>query len=529
MNEKIQEQRGIYFIRIGNYGYVGQTVNFNNRLSSHIREAYYGFDKKEARELYWKMKIHRIQDLEITIYPESINFGIPNFEEKLSSFLEEWEPEGKRVAKDSSISDGTIKLDFAEIYHILYHLSKGDCTLTNLEIGGQAVGWTSRKEKLKSQLSTKGGNIKLITRQTPPKEAYQTFLKGAAAALDVASITEQIYFDVFDEKWKTILNNKYQPLIRAFFSQTDWKEIVSIGKNLPSWSQFVAGMIDNYITPNLSSWVVESLNKKGVKTTSSVRAVAQEKISKYIIRNFIKPRERIVNTMFKVLFIQSGKFPSTAARLADDKLDFRQLGDYLADAIKMTIVQIDNDFSVTSNKTHIQNKQKMKPIRTSVVWDTGYNKSHANSTWIQNLSIDTGQLIDEKWLKYRSFLLFDRLIKEAKVVDVYQEPKKTKAFDGRRYVPMYFLEHANWLSTRLNNIYKEYAPGYTNNWLEFYRPMVSLWRSYHNRPDFNIIKNQENNTDYLGYESTEDDVLIVYTNIKNFEDEIANLDQIKIY
>ena len=71
--------------------------------------------------------------------------------------------------------------------------------------------------------------------------------------------------------------------------------------------------------------------------------------------------------MFKVLFIQSGKFPSTAARLADDKLDFRQLGDYLADAIKMTIVQIGNDFSVTSNKTHIQNKQKMKPIRTSVV------------------------------------------------------------------------------------------------------------------------------------------------------------------
>jgi hypothetical protein len=44
--------RGIYFIRVGNYGYVGQTVDFNSRLGAHIRNAYYGYEERSAQQMY---------------------------------------------------------------------------------------------------------------------------------------------------------------------------------------------------------------------------------------------------------------------------------------------------------------------------------------------------------------------------------------------------------------------------------------------------------------------------------------------
>lgn len=85
----LPEGGGIYFIRIKNYGYVGQTTNYDQRLGAHIRNAYYGRDNNSAQQLYWKMRIHRIGDLEITLYPTSSNYGIPNFENKFKSFLNE--------------------------------------------------------------------------------------------------------------------------------------------------------------------------------------------------------------------------------------------------------------------------------------------------------------------------------------------------------------------------------------------------------------------------------------------------------
>lgn len=52
MANELPKGRGIYFIKVGNCGYVGQTVNYNSRLSAHIRNAYYGRDKDPAQKMY---------------------------------------------------------------------------------------------------------------------------------------------------------------------------------------------------------------------------------------------------------------------------------------------------------------------------------------------------------------------------------------------------------------------------------------------------------------------------------------------
>ena len=55
----------------------------------------------------------------------------------------------------------------------------------------------------------------------------------------------------------------------------------------------------------------------------------------------------------------------------------------------------------------------------------------------------------------------------------FMEAKPSKKPD-RYYIPMYSLEPAEWLSTRLHNIYSSYAPGYNEQWFDFYRPMIAL-------------------------------------------------------
>lgn len=61
------------------------------------------------------------------------------------------------------------------------------------------AGWTSKQRPTQSLLNNKGQAIKLITRQTPPGEAYQTFLRGSLKSMDLAELTEQIYNDLFDD------------------------------------------------------------------------------------------------------------------------------------------------------------------------------------------------------------------------------------------------------------------------------------------------------------------------------------------
>lgn len=188
------------------------------------------------------MKIHRLQDLNITIYPASGSpaFGIPNFDEKFNAFLDEWEPVGKRFSRNSAVTDESLRLDFAEIYHIMYHIIKDDCKLTNIDFGGQSQGWTSRKSPASALTSNGETKIKVLTRHTPPQEAYQTFLRGAIESMNFADATTQIYNDLFDDDWASIFKSKYLPLIRSYETATYRQSFVNDikSKKLTRWSVF---------------------------------------------------------------------------------------------------------------------------------------------------------------------------------------------------------------------------------------------------------------------------------------------------
>ena len=106
------------------------------------------------------------------------------------------------------------------------------------------------------------------------------------------------------------------------------------------------------------------------------------------------------------------------------------------------------------------------------------------------------------------------------------EPIFSKTWQINFY-PMYKLSHDNWLSTRMHRIYKQYAPGYEKDWLEFYRPMVSLWRTLAGRENFETMP--YDGTEYLTEPNDANDALIVYTNIKNCINGVDSWDKIKLY
>lgn len=521
---------GIYFIKVGNCGYVGQTVDYNARLGAHIRSAYYGSDNNTAQKLYQKMKTHRIQDMEITLYPAP-NYGINNFEGKFLSFLNEWEPVGKRVSRDSAITDEKLRLDFAEIYHIMCHLIKKDCVLTNLEVGGQVAGWTSREKPTKSILNKNGQAVKLITRQTPPEEAYQTFLRGAVGSMSLAEVTEQIYNDLFDDNWASIFNNKYLPIAKRF--KEDIKSLIADIKKekLIRWSVFFEKKCIPEIIKNIPKWIEESIKKKGVASITGVRSAAAADMNVFIEKNFLQPRQHMAEKMLEWLFYDSGYSVDTTLDMVGH-FDFTQLGKYIGDMVSLLIVFADDKYQVTKNELHLLSNKQFKPIRFSAVWYSRLHKDASKTKWLlDDLNILKGQPIDRTWLKYRSYLMFDYFMKEKRetsVLDGYHISVFSKALN-KHYFPLYNQEPKNWLSTRMHRIYTQYAPGYDERWFDFYRPMISLWRSTHDKPDFQLITvcEKDRTWEYLGYEFNE--ALVLYRNMKNFIGYIDNWDQLTVY
>lgn len=57
--------------------------------------------------------------------------------------------------------------------------------------------------------------------------------------------------------------------------------------------------------------------------------------------------------------------------------------------------------------------------------------------------------------------------------------------------------------------------------------MVSLWRTYKNRNKFE--EKTIGDGEFLAYEASEDDALIMYTRMKNFIDDVTELGQLKLY
>jgi hypothetical protein len=49
----------------------------------------------------------------------------------------------------------------------------------------------------------------MVTHQTPPKEAYQTFLRGSAESMKIAEVTKEIFDDFFADDWAKRVIDKY--------------------------------------------------------------------------------------------------------------------------------------------------------------------------------------------------------------------------------------------------------------------------------------------------------------------------------
>lgn len=523
---------GIYVIEVGAGIYVGQTKNFNTRLSSHIRNAYNigtNNENESVSNLYHVMGERRLQDLKITLYDRTSNYGIVDFDRKFLGFLAEWEPVGKRFSKNNALSDESLRLDFAEIYHIMHYVNKGT-KMYNAEMGGQVSGWTAKQKKVNSILRP-NENIKLLTRQTPPKEAYQTFLRGAAQSIGMARITEEIYDNFFDDDWAEKVIDKFlgsRGIGRSYASKTTLDRRINLlrQKKYLSWSEFFETRIIPYIERQLPAWVGTALiNKKGVKTVQSVRTVARKDLTNFVQENFLKSRAVLAKDIVLWLFEDSGT-PEVEANTVVEHFDFSFLGEYIAQLIETLVVSLAKDnFAISNNNLHHSNIKHFKPIRFSVVWKSSLHKDRKNSSWIDSFNVDKGRQVSEKWLKYRSLLMFDKLMDKSRTwIDIKPVISKTL---HRLYIPMFTMSSNYWLSAKLHAIYNQYAPGYSENWLDFYRPMVSLWRNKENRPLFKQIKLHD--SDYLAYESETDDILVIYSNIKNFIDNITEFNDIKIY
>ena len=343
----------------------------------------------------------------------------------------------------------------------------------------------------------------------------------------LAELTEQIYNDLFDDNWASIFKSKYLPIAKNFDSTNNIQSLIREVNNakLLSWSEFFKRECIDEVVKRIPGWIDKSNKQNGVKTIGSIRSIATDDISNFIKEKFLMPRQRLAEKMLEWLFYNSGYTATTTLNMIGH-FDLVELGKYIGDMISKLIVQVKDSFKLTNNKSHLANSRNFKPIRFSAVWHSSLHKNASQTRWLlDDLNILSGNPINKNWLKYRSYLMFDYFMKKKGEFEM-GEPIFSKTWQINFY-PMYKLSHDNWLSTRMHRIYKQYAPGYERDWLEFYRPMVSLWRTLAGRENFETMP--YDGTEYLTEPNDAKDALIVYTNIKNFINGVDSWDKIKLY
>lgn len=561
---------GIYFIKAGSYGYVGQATNLNARLTTHIYNAYYGRQSTEDKDIYDHMRKRRMQNIEVYIYPVSEDCGIPDLSARYTNFHEEWTPAGGRLSNAKNPNVGEI-LDFAEIYHILYHIQNGDCILTNKEVGGQVTSWTKAGSIVEGK-----DTVKMVTSKTPPKEAYQTFLRGSVESMKIAEVTKEIFDDFFADDWAKRVMDKYlgeNSLASQYVSGEEAKSILEKRRAILSnsindknsykpWSRFFDEDIIPYLEKNLAGWVAKGLDAKtGTRTIKAVKSSATQDLSKLISEKFLKQRANLAKDIASWLFsLQKGHMSQVNISTKElvENFDFKLLTDYIVAMIEDFIVEVKDGFKISSGEKHKDNVRGFKPVRFSVVWKnpTLHKDRKGTSLWITNMLINSVTSQSE-WLKARSILLFDHFVSKAKQTQIMPVPRDSEdmSFEGDekrsgQFRPFYTLDSQDWLSAKVHSLYGENAPGYFEGWFEFYRPMISLWRAEHNKTEFKTIK--KGDKDYLGLVSNEDakikikrrkrkkkkneeeakfypKVLYLYSQSDRFVTDITNKHQIKIY
>lgn len=491
----------VYHIIVDGSYYIGQTSNANlSRIEQHFRGAYYKERHRDgyAPTLYDRMRQYKMQDICVEIFPGP-NYGIPNFNNAFAQFQQEWvDTKGAPIAP----------LDFAEIYHILWYGGKQNKKLFNTELGGRYI------KSLTYNLPTMTNIKPILTTKTPVRDAYKIVMHGGLSFAQVQQLTEDLYELIFDSQWP---NNIY--------NSTLVPPNVKIPSNIQmSWPDYVKNQLIPYILdPNtIQQYLLSNLTFSQSKITE----LAQQ----HIWDNFLKLRDSwIKNSVLSQLQLKK-----LGINFSVNNFNLAPLAQYLAEVTKRLIYEsFDKNTqqyvvkfrpSASQQKT-INSLTNIVPIRISVVWNTkGVQQQPGAGKWLSQ-SPGNPILLPDSWYKHRSLLFFDWIFTQTNrklpslksYIIPYSTHKNSRSSKsnisqilGKPIVRMNDVMSDDTLSAALRSKYLDYAPAYTQSWLEFYKPMVSAWRYATKKEQMSGLSILSNQQTYWFYENAQINAFLVY-------------------
>lgn len=507
----------IYHIQVGNKLYIGQATKeptsliSQSRIYEHFNAAYhkhYGYGAKDSeKQIHNEMQKHKMCEVEVFVYPKSKNYGIPNFEDLVNQFLQEWTP-----VPDQDLDK--LKLDLAEIFHIQWGLQSGK-ELVNNEMGGSKVDWAINGT-IKNIKDKKQNRKKKVLMHTNKPATATMIMQAPADDLNTINNTMRFLFDiVFSDKWKDYYPNYCR------------NNNIPVDQNITEpWSEYFSNIIFPYIDEILFEELKEGLFSKLQRKNNPAKKQARDELYKIIKRGFVTPRIKALKDI-----IHQAK-PNSKSELdfeitLNDGVDFNSLAGYITSAVARLILSLFDDRPIKKNsditkaEQAFANLKNLKPANFLASYDQSKLRTDdTRGQWLKQIPEPIGISIQD-WVKEYSLFFFDQRAKKAikdgnalklassqlkkgnlvNSSDGFIE-EKTK---GQSVINMTYLSTQeglgfHYLSTRIYDQYKIFAPAYLGDWWEFYRPMVSYWRFRRNSPEFIVETTGEGEDEHYSFQ-----------------------------
>lgn len=432
----------IYWIICGDQAYIGQSSastggNFA-RMFEHIKKAYY-LNKSSSTEekLSEVIRNFNLNQIEIRIYPEEINYGID--QAVFDKFFTILEPYKSRVmptdykgtnnviqatATSPAISE-LDKLDAAEILHIVIGQQKYH--LLNSDMGGQYYGWTLR-----------GTDTLLFQKASHPAEALKDF-----------------------EYTDTKLSGLQNSLDKAI------KSWMTSEKSMDSWVDFVH----------------DALIKKLVDKTKNkeINAAVQEETYDWLLNrnlSYTNSNGALDRLRYHIAKECGVSFPQLTIKLKKPREMAKSISQVLADvfAYKLTFRKksYPNIEAALNDLTFASGKDISFSI--SQIIDIEGSGLPTAQWWKTTLSSPTYTEMDlQLELKKIAVYTFKKIFNDVVRPNIYTADTEDISIIKKQWILPDRIETSNSLSTRIHNRYRDNfsAPFVENQWREFYGPMVS--------------------------------------------------------
>ena len=495
----------IYHITVGNKIYIGQATKApknsisGSRIYQHFNAAFNkqtGFGAQDSeKEIHNEMQTHRICDICVEVFPADTNYGIPNFDNLVNDFLSEWEPVSNK-------SLDKLRLDLAEIFHIQWALTRSGYVITNRQMGGNKVDWAIKGSL--ANVNPQNHRKKKVLLHTDKPQDAEKIMRSPVNDLQTVNDAMRFLFDVaFDDTWP-----QYCQSMNISLNQ----------QNSETWSSFfnkkVIPFLDTVFVGQLKQELYSRLQDKNKKGKDTM----YKEVYEFIKKQFIQPREYALSTILKKV----APYENWGINLSMimEGLDWSQLSGYVAGTVAKMVKPL-YDFRPLKKDPNTTRAEKARAQMTNFKpanFLASYSKKKVQGNdstrgqWLTNIPAPVGIKI-EKWEQEYSVFLFDKMAKKAmaqqQVLSMLKGMPEDQPKNSGRYptsvttYDMTFLSRElsfQWLSTRISNLYRMYAPAYLGAWWEFYRPMVAFWRERRNAPEFVVAKRTVNDEDSIKYE-----------------------------